>query len=115
MLPESDYFVISTGYRASYRINVADVCGAFLGPRFPVAWWRERHECFVAKDSNGQKLAYVYFEDEAGRRAAAKVLSYDEARRGASRRTSPSCPNCRRANGKAVCVRAHRTEGNPFL
>jgi hypothetical protein len=32
-------------------------------------------------DSTGQKLAYVYFEDEPGRRSAAKLLSKDEARR----------------------------------
>jgi len=32
-------------------------------------------------DSAGQKLAYAYFEDEPGRRTAAKLLSKDEARR----------------------------------
>jgi len=31
--------------------------------------------------ANGQKLAYVYFEDEPGRRDVAKMLTYDEARR----------------------------------
>jgi hypothetical protein len=37
--------------------------------------------CFVAADGAGQKLAYVYFEEEPGRRSAAKLLSKDEARR----------------------------------
>jgi len=32
-------------------------------------------------DSARQQLAYVYFEDEPGRRSAAKLLSKDEARR----------------------------------
>jgi hypothetical protein len=32
-------------------------------------------------DHNGQALPYVYFEDESARRAAAKLLTKDEARR----------------------------------
>jgi hypothetical protein len=36
---------------------------------------------FVVTDSTVQRFAYVYFEDEPGRRSAAKLLSKDEARR----------------------------------
>ena len=36
------------------------------------------------RNHNGQQLAYVYFEEEPGRRSAAKLLSKDEARRIAS-------------------------------
>jgi hypothetical protein len=35
---------------------------------------------FVVREHNGQQLAYVYFEEEPGRRSAAKLLSKDEAR-----------------------------------
>jgi len=37
--------------------------------------------CFVVRDANGQKIAYVYYECEPGRQSAAKLLSKDEARR----------------------------------
>ncbi len=50
--------------------------------RFPPPWSVEELDaCFVVLDHSGQKLAYVYHEDEPGRRSAAKLLSEDEARR----------------------------------
>jgi hypothetical protein len=39
----------------------------------------EQDACFVVKDSAGQQLAYIYFE-EPGRRLAARLLTKDEAR-----------------------------------
>jgi hypothetical protein len=35
----------------------------------------EQPACFLVRDHNGQQLAYVYFEDEPGRRSAAKLLT----------------------------------------
>ncbi len=50
--------------------------------RFPPPWLIEHIEAaFVVRDSGGQKLAYVYYEEEPGRRSAAKMLSRDQARR----------------------------------
>jgi hypothetical protein len=50
--------------------------------RFPPPWSvEELAACFVVRDHNGQQLAYVYFEEEPGRRSSAKLLSKDEARR----------------------------------
>jgi hypothetical protein len=37
--------------------------------------------CFIVRDSNGQALTYVYYENEPGRRVAASLLTRDEARR----------------------------------
>jgi hypothetical protein len=55
---------------------------------FPAAVDRRRaglsscsSSCFIVRDANGHALAYVYFEDAPGRRAAAELLTRDEARR----------------------------------
>jgi hypothetical protein len=53
--------------------------------RFPPPWTVEDiGAAFKICESTGQVLACVYFEDEPGRRSAAKLLTKDEARRIAS-------------------------------
>jgi hypothetical protein len=37
--------------------------------------------CFIVRDHNGFAVAYVYYEDEPGRRSAANLMSSNEARR----------------------------------
>ena len=44
----------------------------------------EQEACLIVRDHNGQALGYVYYENEAGRRAAAKLLTKDEARQTAA-------------------------------
>jgi hypothetical protein len=49
--------------------------------RFPPPWSAEETDaCFIVRDANGQALAYVYFEEEPGRRSAAHLMTRDEAR-----------------------------------
>ena len=49
---------------------------------FPPPWSVEETDaCFIVRDRNGQALAYVYCEDEPGRRSAAHLVTRDEARR----------------------------------
>jgi hypothetical protein len=48
--------------------------------RFPPPWSVEELDaCFIVKDSSGQKLGYFYYEEEPGRRSAAKLLTKDRA------------------------------------
>ena len=68
---------------ASYALFKRVIRGLRLTPRrFPPPWIVEETDaCFIVKDAHNQKLVYVYFEDEPGRRAAAHLLTRDEARR----------------------------------
>jgi hypothetical protein len=51
--------------------------------RFPPPWDIEEHNrsCFIVMDADRFPVCYVYFESEPGRRAAAKLMTRDEARR----------------------------------
>ena len=61
------------------------LAGPFGPPprRFPPPWTIEENSdaCFIVRDNTGQALGYFYFEDEPGRRSAAKLLTRGEARR----------------------------------
>ena len=59
--------------------------------RFPPPWDIEEANasCFIVKDQNGRALAYVYYEEEPGRRAAAKPRWPRRPSRPPSPRRSP--------------------------
>src|SRR3974390_346176 len=56
--------------------------GVLFWSGFPPPWSAEvTPNCFIVRDADRQQLAYVYYENEPGRRSAAKLLTKDEARR----------------------------------
>ena len=76
--------------------------------RFPPPWTIDgaNDACLIVRDHDGHALAYVYFENEPGRRAAAKLLTKDEARRAtaphrhADDEDTPAEPNRRPVAGE---------------
>jgi hypothetical protein len=50
---------------------------------FPPPWTAEDHKgaCFIVKDRGGHAVAFVYYEEEPGRQAAANLMTKDEAQR----------------------------------
>ena len=70
----------------SISIHPCGVENQMPGSPFPAPWSCEEHSGhFVVRDGNGQAIAYIYYENQAGRRPAkqlaAKLLTKDEARR----------------------------------
>ena len=67
--------------------------------RFPAPWTVEEYRgiSYIVRDANNFAVAYVYFEREPGRRAAAKLMTKDEARK--------------IANGTNVAIAPMRVEG----
>jgi len=51
--------------------------------RFPAPWTVEEYRgiSYIVRDANNFAVAYVYFESEPGRRAAAQLMTKDEARK----------------------------------
>ena len=51
--------------------------------RFPPPWIVEEYRgiSYIVRDTNDFAVAYVYFESEPGRRAAANLMTKDEARK----------------------------------
>jgi hypothetical protein len=53
-----------------------------LDRRFTPPWEIDDNgACFIIRNHNSQALAYIYYEEEPGRRGAANMLTRDEARR----------------------------------
>ena len=65
------YIIRRAELGALTQVNYFDACVAPLSSPWSVE----------ELDANEQTLAYVYFEDEPGRRSAARLLTKDEARR----------------------------------
>jgi hypothetical protein len=79
--------------------------------RFPPPWSVEDiGAAFVVRDHNGQVLAYVYYEEESGRRSAAKLLTKDEARRIAA--NIAKLPDWLREQSPIMCRASHSAISN---
>ena len=82
---------------------------------FPPPWIADETEaCFVVKDRSGTAVAYVYFEEEPGRRAAANLMT--KTKRGASRHWSGRSIeelNCEQTDHCSGCAHLGRGRLDP--
>ena len=62
--------------------------------RFPASWTVEEYRgiSYIVRDANNFAVAYIYFEAEPSRRAAAQLMTKDEARK--MRTASPNFLIC---------------------
>jgi hypothetical protein len=94
-----DSFTINV--RSSDEMESNKDCPMIEPRRFPPPWSVDELEaCFVVKDDAGQKLAYVYYEEEPGRDRRPNCSP--KMRREGLQRISPSCPSCYRARCDAM-------------
>ena len=82
--------------------------------RFPPPWTVEdkNNACFIVRDGDGQAVAYVYYEEEPGRRSAANLMTRDEAaatvRLAPQQRTYSLCRTNRRDGPKPTFASAQK-------
>jgi hypothetical protein len=52
-------------------VTITIIAKNYMPRRFPPPWSvEETYACFIVRDATRQALAYVYFEEEPGRRSA---------------------------------------------
>jgi hypothetical protein len=66
---------------AAHSANSIIVPGPHAASRHPWTIDERNDACFIIRDANRYALAYVYFEEEPGRRSSAHLLTREEARR----------------------------------
>ena len=71
--------------------------------------------CFIVRDANGQGLAYVYCEEEPGRRAAAHLLTRDGGAPDRGQHREASAPARAGSDGAGNDDRRRGFEGEPLL
>ena len=91
--------------------NGSAISGVTEPRRFPSPWSADDNgACFIVKDHNGQALAYVYYEEDPGRRAAANLLT--RKRHEGSPSTLPICRSC--FSGRVLALRKRGPDGDPL-
>jgi hypothetical protein len=95
-MPTPPDVLSEAGSRSTYRDD-ARARMTLTNRRFPPPWSLEQQDaCFVVRDGNGQQLAYVYFEDEPGRRLAkgkaAELAALKLVRNKLEEHVRKSCP-----------------------
>jgi hypothetical protein len=75
--------------------------------RFPPPWTvaEANDACFIVRDANELAVAFVYREDEPGRRATGKLLTRDE-----TRRIAANIANCRSCCGARAFLSVYPTK-----